>query len=185
MGCRFEVMAADIDEKAIRNIDPKKLTLLLAHAKADALLPQVRKESVLITSDQVVAYRGAILEKPASEDEAREYLKGYGESPAVTITAVVVTHTPTNRRLEGVDVARVVFRSIPSSVVDQVVQSGRILQNAGAFSIEDPLLGGYIVRIEGEPESVMGLPKQMTLRLVQEVMELASANGQPAGQSSQ
>jgi len=171
MGYRFETMAADIDEKAIRDHDPEKLTLLLAHAKADALLPLVRKESVLITSDQVVVCGGTILEKPENESEARRHLQGYARSPAVTITAVVVTNTSTRRRLEGVDMAKVVFRTIPSFVIEKLIGSGTILRNAGAFSIEDPLLKNYIVRIEGEPESVMGLPAEMTRRLINEVRD--------------
>jgi septum formation protein len=173
MGCQFRTMAADIDEKAIRDDDPERLTLLLAHAKADALLPHILKESILITSDQVVVCRGAMLEKPGSEDEAREHLRGYAESPAVTVTAVVVTNTGTKRRAEGVDIARVTFRSIPPSVIEDLVRAGRILQNAGAFSIEDPLMKDYILCIEGEPESVMGLPIEMTKRLMREVREMS------------
>jgi septum formation protein len=169
MGCRFETMTADIDEKAIRDNDPEKLTLLLARAKADALLPHIHEDSVLITSDQVALCRGLILEKPESDTEARKYLQGYAESPAETITAVVVTNIGTGRRAEGVDVAKVFFRSIPSFVIEQLVRSGSILRNAGAFAIEDPLLKDYIIGIEGEPESVMGLPKKMTRRLIREV----------------
>lgn len=171
MGCQFETMAADIDEKALRDDDPEKLTLLLAHAKADALLPHIHKKSILITSDQVVMSGGVMLEKPESEDEAWEHLRGYAESPAVTITAVVVTDTGTNRRSAGVDSAEVIFRSIPASVIQRLVQTGKILQNAGSFSIEDPLMKDYIVRIDGEPESVMGLPKELTKRLIREVRE--------------
>ena len=171
MGCQFEAMAADIDEKAIRHPDPERLTLLLAHAKADALIPRIRKESILVTSDQVVVCDGAILEKPESKTEARRQLEGYARFPAVTVTAVVVTNTGTKRRSEGVDTAKVVFRSIPAFVIEELVRCGEILRNAGAFSIEDPLLTDYIARIEGEPESVMGLPREMTRRLIHEVRD--------------
>jgi septum formation protein len=168
MGYRFETMAADIDEKAIRDEDPRRLTLLLAHAKADALLPRIRA-GLLIASDQVVVCNGAILEKPENGNEARRYLEGYGEFPAETVTAVVVANVSAHTRAEGVDVARVVFRRIPPEVIDRLVRSGDILHHAGAFSIEDPLLKDYIVRVEGEPESVMGLPKELTRRLIGEM----------------
>lgn len=168
MGYRFETMAADIDEKAIRDGDPRRLTPLLAHAKADALLPGIRS-ALLVTSDQVVVCNGRILEKPENSREAHEYLEGYAEFPAETVTAVVVTNAATRRMAEGVDVAKVVFRRIPPDVIDRLVRSGEILHHAGAFSIEDPLLKDYIVRIEGEPESIMGLPKEMMKRLIEEV----------------
>jgi septum formation protein len=170
MGCRFETMAADIDEKAIRHDDPRTITLLLARAKAKALLPRLRS-GLLITSDQVVVCNGRVLEKPANSGEAREHLEGYAEFPAETITAVVVTDAATLSRSEGVDVAKVIFRRIPPDVVEGLIRSGEILDHAGAFSIEDPLLQDYIVRIEGEPESVMGLPKEMTKRLIEEISQ--------------
>ena len=54
MGYEFGVMSSNIDEKAIRFNDPQKLTIALAHAKADALLPRIQEPALLITSDQVV-----------------------------------------------------------------------------------------------------------------------------------
>jgi len=101
MGYRFETMAADIDEKAIRHDDPRRLTLLLAHAKADALLPRIHT-GLLITSDQVVMCNGAMLEKPDNSEEARRYLEGYAQFPAETVTAVVVTNAGIHMRAEGV-----------------------------------------------------------------------------------
>jgi len=37
----FSTLVADIDEKAIRHPDPQQMTLLIAEAKADALLSKV------------------------------------------------------------------------------------------------------------------------------------------------
>jgi septum formation protein len=54
MGYAFAVMPAHIDERTIRAEDPGALTLALAHAKADALLPHIHEPALLITSDQVV-----------------------------------------------------------------------------------------------------------------------------------
>jgi septum formation protein len=54
MGYAFAVMPANIDARVIRSEDPGVLTLALAHAKADALLPQIHEPALLITSDQVV-----------------------------------------------------------------------------------------------------------------------------------
>ena len=43
-----------------RSEDPGALTLALAHAKADALLPQIHEPALLITSDQVVVWQGTL-----------------------------------------------------------------------------------------------------------------------------
>jgi len=164
MGYEFEVMNPDIDEKAIRFDDPKKLTLALAHAKADALLPKIHEPAILITADQVVFCGGKIREKPASEKEAREALRGYKTHPLETVTAVVVTNTSTSERNDGVDVAKVWLRPIPASIIEALIKEGDVFSRAGGFSIENPLLKNYVEKTEGELESILGLPKEFAWR---------------------
>ena len=43
IGYKFSVMDPDIDEKSIRDKNPKKLVTKLARAKATALLPKIKK----------------------------------------------------------------------------------------------------------------------------------------------
>ena len=43
-------VSPDIDEKAIRHPDPSELVRLLAHAKADAVLPQVPRPPAAVAS---------------------------------------------------------------------------------------------------------------------------------------
>jgi len=147
------------------------LTLALAHAKADALLPQIHQAALLITSDQVVVWQGTIREKPEHADKAHAFLRSYAEAPAETVTAVVVTNTATGVRRQGVDLARVWFRRIPEAVIDQVIAQGEIFSYAGGFSITDPLLAAYIERVEGSTDSVIGLPKALTQRLIRAAMD--------------
>jgi septum formation protein len=168
-GYEFEVMSADIDEKAIRFDDPKKLTLALAHAKTDALLEKIKEPAILITSDQVVVCDGQILEKPADEKEARQFLQKYALYPAKTLTAVVVTNTKSGEMKDGVDIAQVWFYQIPEEVIVELIKEGDMFSRAGGFSIEEPLLEKYIKKIEGERESIIGLPKALTLKLISEV----------------
>jgi hypothetical protein len=52
-------ITADIDEKAIRTPDPKELVMMLAHAKADAIMKKLKdsgsmiRPGYLVTCDQV------------------------------------------------------------------------------------------------------------------------------------
>lgn len=169
MGYKFEVMTADIDEKSIRHKDPEKLVLALANAKADYLVAKIKGSAILITSDQVVLFNGKILEKPENKDQARKFLTGYEKFPAKTITAVTVTNTATRKRLNGIDTATVWFHKIPKHTIDRMIEKGDVFSLAGGFSIEDPLLKKYIARIEGTSDSIMGLPKALTEKLIQEI----------------
>ena len=74
LGFEYEVMAPEIDEKAIRIDDPDALVLAIAHAKADALVGAVEGEALIITSDQVVVWNGQIREKPQDREEAKRFI---------------------------------------------------------------------------------------------------------------
>ncbi len=168
-GYSFKVMAADIDEKVIRFEDPKKLTMALAKAKAEALRLKIKEPSLLITADQVVLWNGEILEKPESPEQARRFLKGYRQYPAQPVNAVVVTNTKTGVQMGENDENTVHFRSFPDDVIEQLIAQGNIFSQAGAFSLEDPLIAPYVASIEGTIDSVEGLPKEITERLIKEV----------------
>lgn len=163
-----DAIAADIDERAIRTDDPERLPMRLAHAKADALLPGIAGQTLLLTSDQIVLWEGELREKPESAEEARRFLQSYGQHPARTLTAVVVHNTTTGRRVAGEDSAWAHFHPIPDAVITQLIAEGAILHTAGGFQIENPLLAPYVRQIEGEPESIQGLPLALTTRLLVE-----------------
>lgn len=168
-GLSFEVMPADIDEKAIRSDDYEELPLLVARAKADALLERIDDDVVLITCDQVMVCNGKLLEKPEDEQEARVFFELYNHHPAESINAVVVTNTRTGKQAEAVDVVPIYFKQIPDNVIDQMIEKGDVFDSSGALIIEDPLFEKYIERIEGEYESVSGLPITLTKKLLEKV----------------
>ncbi|MBI4122210.1 MAG: Maf family protein [Parcubacteria group bacterium] len=167
MGYEFDVLAAGIDEKAIRDRDPQKLTLLLGRAKADAILPQLHEPAILITSDQVVAFRGEIREKPIDEAEARLFLTLTPDEPVQTVTSVVVTNTATGKRVEGLDVVSIYFSPIPKDVIDAYMKRGDCFTHAGGFDVSDPMFKPYVVSMDGEESSVCGLPETLTRKLIE------------------
>ena len=169
-GYDFDVMTADIDEKAIRNDDYEKLPLLIARAKAEAIFPRIADPAILITSDQVVVCDGELREKPKDKEEARKFLKSYAEGKvAQTNTAVVVVNTGNGKQAEGVDVAKVYFKEIPDEKIGQFVEEGNALSLAGGFTTDNPVLLPYIDRIEGDEDSVIGLPMKLVEKLLDKV----------------
>lgn len=174
MGYTFDVMSADIDEKAIRHEDPKELTMALAKAKAEALRLRIKEPLLLITADQVVYWNGQIREKPEDEDEARNFLQGYAQYPAKAINAVVVTNTQTGKQAGGIDITTVHFRPIPEEVIEKLIREGDVFSQGGAFSVLNPLLAPFIERVEGTVESAEGLPVELTQRLMKEAAQKMS-----------
>ena len=81
-GFSFAILTANLDERSIGNRagSPQQLVTMLAKAKADALMPQLKARPAqeqprfLITCDQVVVHKGRVLEKPESANEVSSEL---------------------------------------------------------------------------------------------------------------
>lgn len=170
-GIKHMAISPEIDEKSIGygEDNPDKLTLLLAHAKADALLKRPLPPCFLITSDQVVVSRGKIREKPASAKEARKRLEEYPRHPPTTVTAVLVTNTATKTEMTIIDRAEVRFRPIAKKAVERAIARGTIMQCCGAFDLDDPDLGPYVAEVRGDRTSVIGLPIPIVKSMLKEL----------------
>ncbi|XP_007017548.2 PREDICTED: maf-like protein DDB_G0281937 isoform X3 [Theobroma cacao] len=178
MGYEFTLMSADIDEKGIRKETPEELVIALAEAKAEAILHRLpigdyikeAEPTLLITSDQVVVYEGAVREKPANEKEAREYIKGYSSGHAATVGSVLVTNLKTGFRKGEWDRVEIYFHEIPDEVIEKLIEEGTVLHVAGGLLIEHPLIKPYVKQVVGTTDSVMGLPKALTEKLIKEAL---------------
>ena len=169
-GYEFDVMPADIDEKAIRHDDHQKLPLLIARAKADALVSQISEAAVLVTADTITIFGGELREKPETSEQARRYLETYSaDEPIIVITAVTVTNTATNKRAEGVDVVELTIGKLPPELVEEIAQEPRTLTVAGGFTTFDARLRPYIVKRVSSTSSVAGLPLKLMEQLIAEV----------------
>nr|CAD1822389.1 unnamed protein product [Ananas comosus var. bracteatus] len=179
MGYEFQVMSADIDEKGIRRENPDELVMVLAEAKADAIISRMnisdyRKEdaepTLLITSDIVVVHEGIIREKPSSKEEARQFLKGYSGGHVSTVGSVLVANLKTGRRYGGLDKAEVYFHDIPDEIIENLIDEGIVFNVAGGLLLEHPLTLPFVEAVIGASDSVMGLPKALTEKLIHEAL---------------
>ncbi|XP_022034307.1 7-methyl-GTP pyrophosphatase isoform X2 [Helianthus annuus] len=179
MGYEFKIMSADIDEKAIRTEKPEDLVMALAKAKADAIVSKLQtsddqekdaKPSILIASDTVVVYEGAIREKPSGEEEARQFIKSYSGKHAATLSSVFVTNLKTGFTKGDYDKVEIHFHEIPDDVIDKLLEEGLVLRVAGALIIEHPLIVPCVKDVKGTTDSVMGLPKALTEKLLKEAI---------------
>lgn len=164
-GYKFNIMHASIDEKAIRSENFQEMTLLIAQAKAQALLPQISESALLITADHVMVWNGELREKPQSIEEAKRFLETYSNNFAVSISSVVVTNTQTLIQKCGTDISKVFFKEIPAHVITSILQGDDILSMSGALNIDDVKIAPYIDRIEGDRDSVIGLPIKLFEKL--------------------
>lgn len=168
-GYKFEIMEANIDEKAIRNDDYELLPIYIAQAKAAKLISQINTGLMLITADQVVVCNGELREKPESREQAVRYLESYMHYPAQTNSAVIVTNTRTGAQAGGIDVSKVYFKNLTPEVIEDLVYTGKPLKTAGGFLIDDKIFDPYIDHIEGDRTGIIGLPINLMEQLIKKV----------------
>lgn len=170
MGYEFEVMSPDIDEKAIRIENPKELTLAIAKAKAEALKEKITEPAILITADLVVVCNGKIREKPVNEKEARDFLASYEFFPAETVGAIVVTNTANGKQASALDFGKILLNSFSEKDIDEIIKDGNVFNLAGGFTIIGDLWEKHVKKIEGTRDSMLGLSKELTKKLISEVI---------------
>ncbi|XP_047069385.1 7-methyl-GTP pyrophosphatase-like isoform X2 [Lolium rigidum] len=162
MGFEFQVMTADIDERSIRREDPEELVMVLAEAKADAIMSRMR-----ISDYQK---EGIIREKPSTKEEARQFLKGYSGGHVSTVGGVVVTNLTTGKKLGSLDKAEVYFHDIPEEVIEKLIDEGVVFRVAGGLLLEHPLTLPFVEAVVGSSDSVMGLSKDVANKLIHEAL---------------
>ena len=174
-GLPFAVAAADLDETPLPGEAAEALACRLARAKALAVAGRQPGASIL-AADSVVVDGERLLGKPADADEAREMLRALraGEHRVITGLALAVARADadTDDRdrhdagtadgeaelvWHGAVETRVRMRGYSDDELERYVASGRPLDKAGAYAIQDPEFRP-VARIVGCYPNVVGLP---------------------------
>ncbi|CAM9002240.1 unnamed protein product [Rhodiola kirilowii] len=181
MGCDFTIVTADIDEKGIRKDKPEELVMALAEAKADAIVSKLQLSTensqekdayptLLLAADTVVVYDGMVREKPSSKEEAYKFLKDYSGGHAATVGSILVTNLSRGVKKGDWDRVEIYFHEIPEETINNLIEEGAVLNVAGALIIEHPLIQPCVKEVIGGSDSVMGLSKALTKKLIKEVL---------------
>lgn len=154
---QYEVRAQpDIDESFPESLPHEEVAEFLACKKADAYLPALKADELLITADTIVLLDGMILGKPACKDEAAKMLRILAEKRHRVITGVCMTTF--SRQLRFSDTAYVTFGPLSDEEISYYVSRYNPLDKAGAYGVQEWI--GYVAveKIEGSYFNVMGLP---------------------------
>ncbi|RVX15134.1 hypothetical protein CK203_007941 [Vitis vinifera] len=65
---------------------------------------------------------------------------------------------------------QIYFHEIPDEMINKLIEEGTVLYVAGGLIIEHPLILPFIKEVVGTTDSVMGLPKALTERLIKEAL---------------
>lgn len=160
MGVRFEVVTADVtehDAESAPHLAPVDLAQENARQKAEAVAA-LRPGRWILGADTVVALEERLWGKPASLDEAREFLRALSGKTHEVITGCALI-APKGEAEIFHEISRVTFHSLLDETIERYLAEVAVLDKAGAYALQER--GEWIVeRVEGSRTNVIGLPTE-------------------------
>lgn len=163
LGFAFEACSPDFEEIVPEGMAAAEAPEYLARGKALSLPPQ-GGDVLVLGSDTVVILDGRLMGKPSGPDEALEMLTALNGRTHTVITGVALARN--GRILEsGAASTSVTFARTGAADLRAYAASGEPLDKAGAYAIQGR--GAALVeKVDGCFYNVMGLPVQLTLRML-------------------
>lgn len=156
-GSKVTIFVPDIDETR-DNMGPIETMLSIAEAKLNAYLESNSFNAALpaIAADTLVMIDGALIGKPADEEDAEKILRHLSGRIQTVLTAVGL-YTPEKGAEVFVDQADVLFRALSDSDIESYIATGEWKGAAGGYRLQKT---GYklLERIDGDWTTVVGLP---------------------------
>jgi septum formation protein len=154
-GFDFSAIPPQVDE----TIDPlweiQDIAVNLAISKAEAVLNDENKSSIILASDTIVVLDNQILGKPSDKNEAKTML-------SVMSGRVHEVHTGVAFRGVFTDqfsvISRVEFDLLSTAEIDYYIEACAPYDKAGSYGVQEWLGHCKIKWIEGSFTNIMGLP---------------------------
>lgn len=167
LGIEYEVKTMpDIDESYPEGLGCEEIPMYIARAKADAYLPMINNNKLIITADTIVWLNGLVMGKPKNETEACDMLRRLSGHTHQVVTGVCITTR--NKQKCFATVTDVTFANLSEKEIKHYVSQYKPMDKAGAYGIQEWIGFVGVQSISGSYFNVVGLPIQ---RLYSELKE--------------
>ncbi len=156
LGLKFKVIPSTAYESVLPGLTPAELVEVLAKEKAHQVALQLTS-GIVIGADTVVVWRGEIMGKPASPQEAVGMLKRLRADVHEVYTGLALIDAASGESITGREMTRVYFKDITDAEIESYVATEEPLDKAGAYAVQGKA-AIFIERIEGCYTNVVGLP---------------------------
>jgi septum formation protein len=156
LGIKFEIKTMETEESYPDNMPVSQIASYLAEKKANAFLPHISANDILLTADTVVITNNRILNKPGNQKEAIDMLQELQGKVHHVMTGVCIADM--SKRVVFSDETEVSFAKLTDQEISFYIEKFKPYDKAGAYGIQEwiGLIG--ISSIKGSYYNVMGLP---------------------------
>lgn len=172
LGIDFTLFVNEVDELYPDELPLRMVSSFLSAKKAEAVLPHLKFDELLLTADTIVLFENRIFGKPADENEAIEMLHQLSGNMHEVITGVTLCTREHSTTFS--EMTRVYFRNLSEEAIEYYVKKFKPFDKAGAYGVQEWIGLVGIEKVSGCFYNVMGLPVS---RLVMELKKFGWENG--------
>jgi septum formation protein len=173
LGVPLACDSAEIDERRRDGEPPAIHVLRVAREKAEAVAVRHAGAPVL-AADTIVVLGDSVLGKPRDRAESLAMLARLSGRAHVVLTGMCALFR--GRCATAVEAATVVFRELSPALREWYAATGEGDDKAGAYALQGAG-GALVVRVEGNPQAVVGLPLGPVTDLLERVGVAVARDG--------
>lgn len=152
----FQTIPSSFNERSVHEKDVKKLCLLEARGKGEAIAKDY-PEDIVISSDTMVYYNGKQLGKPKDENEVYQMLRMLSGNVHEVVTAYCIFQGE-KELIHRICTAKIFIEKMADAEIRAYIDTGSPFDKAGAYGIQDSDCIECKL-LEGDYYTVMGLPR--------------------------
>jgi len=167
----YKVIVSEIDEVSTKN-NVEDLVMDLASQKAEVVFDKASKlyeNPFVISADTIVVVDGELLGKPDNLTDAKTMLQKLAGRSHDVLTGVTFKSSEIN--LSFFDKTQVHFDEVHDSLFDLYLETKESMDKAGSYGIQGAALG-FINKINGSYSNVVGLPINLVLKNMKNILKL-------------
>ena len=163
LGVNYEVrILPDVDESYPDTLQGEEIPLYIAKEKADAYIPMMQPDELIITADTIVWLDGKVLGKPRDREDALQMLRTMSGRTHKVFTGVCITTTDWQRSFTAQTEVR--FATLSEDEIIYYVDDFKPMDKAGAYGVQEWIGFIGVENISGSYYNIMGLPVQKLYR---------------------
>lgn len=167
-GIKFAQRVPNIHESRADGEAPYDYALRLAEEKALNIASACSNGEVVLGCDTIVVLGTKVHEKPSDGRDALRILSLLSGQQHVVCTAAALARKA-GLLASDYELTKVYFNPVTTAQLEEYIASGEPLDKAGAYGIQG--MGAFLVdRIEGNLDTVVGLPRTLIERLAGEIL---------------
>ena len=163
LGVNYEVrILPDVDESYPDTLQGEEIPLYIAKEKADAYIPMMQPDELIITADTIVWLDSKVLGKPGMREDALQMLRTMSGRTHEVFTGVCITTTDWQRSFTAQTEVR--FATLSEDEIIYYVDNFKPMDKAGAYGVQEWIGFIGVENISGSYYNIMGLPVQKLYR---------------------